>query len=349
MRLSLIGFGTVGQGLCEIIRDHDQRLVAETGVEFSVVAVCDMLKGSLYDPAGLDIDALLAQAASGESLEALDAPHKGWDAQRTIREAEADAICEATYTDLETGEPATAHLRAAIAARRHIATTNKGPLALHGRELLTAAAEVGVMLLAEGTVVSGTPVLNLAIDPLAGAGITAARGILNGTTNYMLCEMEAGRTYAEALAEAQRLGYAEADPTGDVEGLDAAGKVTILANLLMGGDLTPVQVDRTGITGLTPDDIARAKAEGQRWKLIGEVRRHDDGRVSGRVAPEALPLDDPLAAIGGATNALTFETMLLGPVTIVGAGAGRIETGYALLTDLLAIAREIGGSTRAPP
>lgn len=340
MKIAIVGFGVVGQGLAQILLDHGDRIEKQTGAKFTVVAVSDFLKGSLYNPAGLDLAALLALVESGQSLEEMDAPHKGWDALTTIRQADCDLICEATYTDLQKGEPAISHVKAAIETGKHIATTNKGPLALAGKELLEAAREAGVFLKAEGTVVSGTPVLNLAEGPLAGCDISAVKGILNGTTNYMLCEMEQGVSYDEVLKQAQKLGYAEADPTGDVEGWDAAGKVTILANLLMGGDLTPQDIDRTGITGLSDDDIKKAKAENKRWKLIGEARRQEDGTISGKVAPEALPLADPLAGVGGAINALTFETDLMGPVTIVGAGAGKIETGFSLLTDCIAIYRE---------
>ena len=337
MKIALIGFGVVGQGLAEILLKHGARIEKETGASFQVVAVSDMLKGSVHDPQGLDLAALLALVEGGQSLELMEAPHKGWDALTTIRQADCEVICEATYTDLQTGEPATSHLRAALETGKHIATTNKGPMALFGQKLMVAADKAGVQLRAEGTVVSGTPILNLAQGPLAGVGIKAVKGILNGTTNYILCEMEAGAPYGEVLKRAQELGYAEADPTGDVEGWDAAGKVTILANLLMGGDLKPSDIDRTGITGITDDDIKKAKAEGKRWKLIGETRRHEDGTITGKVAPQALDMTDPLAGVGGATNALTFDTELMGPITIVGAGAGKIETGYSLLTDLLAI------------
>ena len=339
MKIALIGFGVVGQGLAEILLEHGERIEKETGARFQVVAVSDMLKGSVYNPAGLDLSALLALTESGQSLEELEAPYKGWDALTTIRKADCEAICEATYTDLQSGEPATSHLRAAIETGKHIATTNKGPVALFGQELLAAADKAGIQLLAEGTVVSGTPILNLAQGPMAGIGVKAVKGILNGTTNYILTEMEKGAPYAEVLKRAQELGYAEADPTGDVEGWDAAGKVTILANLLMGGGLKPSDIDRTGITGISDEDFKKAEAEGKRWKLIGETRRHEDGTITGKVAPQALDLSDPLAGVGGATNALTFETELMGPVTVVGAGAGKIETGYSLLTDLIAIWR----------
>ena len=185
---------------------------------------------------------------------------------------------------------------------------------------------------------SGTPVLSTATEALAGCDFVRVRGILNGTTNYILSEMEQGRPYAEALATAQQLGYAEADPTADVEGFDVLAKVVILANVVMGAELGVEEVAREGITGLDADAVAAAPAEGTRWKLIGQVERVD-GRVTASVAPVALPLEDPLASVGGVTNAVTLETDLLGPVTIVGAGAGKAATGLALLSDLLAIQR----------
>jgi homoserine dehydrogenase len=141
------------------------------------------------------------------------------------------------------------------------------------------------------------------------------------------------------LQDAQAKGYAEADPTGDVEGYDAAGKVVIMANLLMGQAMTLADVDRQGITQLTSADIAAAKAAGERWKLIGRVEAIEN-TISASVKPTRLPVTHPLASVSGATNAITFSTDLLGDVTLVGPGAGRIETGYAIIGDLLAIHRK---------
>ncbi len=192
----------------------------------------------------------------------------------------------------------------------------------------------------EGTVVAGTPVINLTEGPLAGCEISKIRGIMNGTTNYMLTEMEKGMPYAAVLKIAQEKGYAEADPTGDVEGYDARGKVTILANIVMGAGIKIDDVPCKGITGITPKDIETAKKQGKRWKLIGSIERKKD-KIVASVNPEMIDLTHPLAGVMGATNALTFTTDLLGDVTIVGPGAGKIETGFAILTDLLAINREI--------
>jgi homoserine dehydrogenase len=343
--LALIGFGTVGQGLAEILLDKGDVLAARYGVRFQVVAVSDLLKGSLYHPDGLDLAALLDVARRTGSLEGYPLHPglaTGWDSLRTIRESNASTVVEISWTDVQTGQPAIDHVRAAFESGKNAVLTNKGPVALAYRELAELAADRGVQFRFEGTVMSGTPTMRLAQQALAGCEILEVKGILNGTTNYILTQMEGGQSYADALAEAQRLGYAEADPTADVEGWDAAGKVVILANVLLGGDLRVADVERTGISALTLADVAAAKAAGERWKLIARVWREtgeDAGQiVRASVQPTCLPLSHPLAGVSGAVNACTFTTDLLGDVTLVGPGAGRMETGYAVLGDLLDIA-----------
>ncbi|HLA42413.1 MAG TPA: homoserine dehydrogenase, partial [Aggregatilineales bacterium] len=258
-----------------------------------------------------------------------------------IRETNADAIIEVTYTDIKTGQPALDHCRAALESGKHIATTNKGPIALAYRELKALAHQHQAHIGFEGTVMSGTPSLQMGMNALVGCTINEVRGIFNGTTNYILTQMESGKSYSEALEEAQELGYAEADPTADVEGHDAMGKVLILANTVMGGELSAADVSCTGITALSVRAINEAKANNERWKLIGSARR-EGNKIVGSVQPVRLPITDPLAGISGATNAITFSTDLLGDVTLVGPGAGKMPTGFALLADLLAIHRRIG-------
>ena len=339
-RLALIGFGTVGQGLVQILAERGEDLRDRYGLDVRITAVSDVNRGSVHRAEGFAPQELL-DAVEGAGLDSLAADDRGWDALETIRRAQAGVVAELAYTDLATGEPALSHVRAALEAGRHVITTNKGPVALRFPELLALAEERGVRIEAEGTVMSGTPALNLGTQLLAGAGVTRIEGILNGTTNYILTRMEAGMGYDEALAEAQERGYAEADPTGDVEGIDAAGKVVILANLVMGRALTMDDVQREGISGLSREDVEAAAKAGERWKLIGSVRRDGDDVVA-RVAPQRLKADHPLASIGGATNAIAYGTELLGDVTLIGPGAGRLETGYALIEDLLAIHRHGG-------
>jgi len=336
MRLLFIGFGTVAQGLAELLIEKKAELEQAYGLDWEVTGIVDMLKGSAHNPEGLDLEAIMDMVADGRSISEYPDGGCDWDALTMIGKAEADAMLELTYTDIKTGQPATDHIRAALARGLHVTTTNKGPLALFSNELVDLADANDVEFLYEGTVMAGTPLLNLLRETLAGSAITEMKGILNGTTNYILTQMEAGMDYAAALKQAQELGYAEAVPDADVLGWDALAKVTILANTVFGASLSPDDTPCTGITEITPDQIAAAAADGKRYKLIGRVWRDGD-EVRGSVAPQQLDLSHPLAGVGGATNAMTITTDTLGDVTIVGPGAGRRETGFALLIDLIAI------------
>ena len=339
MRLLMIGFGTVGQGLAELLLEKRDDLASVHGFEWTVTGIADLLKGSAFDPNGLDLAQALTRAERGESLSEWRNCGCDWDAPTMIDQADADAVVEVTYTNIETGQPATDHIRAALDRGLHVTTTNKGPVALCYRELADLAVTRGCRFLFEGTVMAGTPLLNLIRETLAGSAISEMRGILNGTTNFILTRMEDGMDYATALAKAQELGYAEAVPDADVLGYDALAKVTILANVVFGCDLKPADSPCQGITEITPDDVEKAKRDGKRYKLIGRVARDGD-RVRASVAPELVDLSHPLAGVAGATNAMTIRTDTIGDVTVVGPGAGRRETGFSLLNDLLTIRRQ---------
>ena len=342
--IAFIGFGVVGQGLAEILIDQKAILKENYSFEFNVVAVSDTLKGSVYNENGLDLAKLLQLVEETGKIDDYPDGTKGLDSVKTITETNANLILEVAWTDLKTGEPAITHVKTALKNKKHVVMTNKGPIALIVRELLDLAKENNVEMRYEGTVLSGTPALNLGLYNLAGAGITAARGIVNGTTNYILTEMEKGLDYEAALKQAQELGYAEADPTADVEGYDALGKIVILANTVMGASLKKDEPPCEGITKITAEDIVKAKEEGYRWKLIAGAEIKENGSVDAYVKPEKIPLDHPLANIMGPTNALTYTTKYLGDVTIVGPGAGKTPTGFALLTDILDINRLLSKS-----
>jgi homoserine dehydrogenase len=340
-RLALIGFGNVGQGLATILRDHGTLIAGQHGAEYRIVAVNTGRHGSIYNPDGFDPGLLLSAYEQTGRIDSVPAPYYGWDVERIIYESNADVIVELTSSDLLSGEPAAGYIRAAIRQDRHVVTTNKGPIALFYPELSSAAAERGVMLGVEGTVMGGTPLLRVGRELLAAAGVSRIQGILNGTTNYILTRMAEGESYDSALGEAQANGYAEANPTADVDGFDAAIKLIILSNLLLGVPLKLANVEREGIRGLTTKDIIRAQQVGEVWKLVGWVERAPD-MVKACVRPIRMPQHHPLASISGATNAVTFVTKLLGDVTIVGPGAGRVETGYAVLSDLLEMHQRMG-------
>lgn len=335
-KLALIGFGNVGQGLATILRDHSQMIADQHGAAFSIVSVNTAGHGSLYNPEGLDPNALLTAYAQAGRMNAVEAPYYDWDVSRVIYESNVDVVVELTSSDLVSGEPAASYIRAALRNDRHVVTTNKGPIALYYPELSAAAAERGVGLGVEGTVMGGTPLLRIGRDLVATAGVSRIQGILNGTTNYILSRMAEGESFKSALEEAQEKGYAEANPTADVDGYDAAVKIVILANILFGIPLRLENVEREGIRDLSTKDVVRAHRVGEVWKLVSWVERTPD-MVKACVRPIRLPQNHPLASVSGATNAITFVTKLLGDVTIVGPGAGRIETGYAVLSDLLEI------------
>ena len=237
-KLAIIGFGNVGQGLAKILADKSRDLKDKFGVDIQIVAVCDMYKGSIADPNGIDPTLLLDAMQTEGSISAIETQYSGWDAMETINKSGADILVELAYTDLKTGEPAVTHLKQALSNGMHVSTTNKGPVALHFPELRKLSKQNNVQIGIEGTVMSGTPSLYLGREMLQVAGIRCIKGILNGTTNYILCEMEKGNSYQDALKQAQELGYAEANPEGDVEGHDAAAKVVILGNLFMGLDIS---------------------------------------------------------------------------------------------------------------
>lgn len=340
-KIALLGFGVVGQGLAEIIVEKGDALSREWGFDAKIVAISDLMKGSIYDPEGLDIrEALKAVKETGKFDAYPDTPGlvRGWDSFQTIRESNADTIVEITFTDVKTGQPAIDHCRAAFQCGKNVVMSNKGPVALAYRELSELARKNGVRWGFEGTVMSGTPALRMPLATLAGNDIHELAGILNGTTNYILSKMEEGLSYEAALKEAQELGYAEADPTSDVEGYDAQYKVVILANVVMNAPLKRDEVACEGISHLTAKDIEWARKEGKRWKLLARVKREGENLIA-QVRPEAIPVNDPLAGIMGATNAVTFHCDLAGPITLVGAGAGRKETGFSLLIDLINIHR----------
>ncbi len=339
-RLAIIGLGTVGQGFAELLADKKDYLDSLYGLRYQVVAISDPVKGSVFDEGGLDLHQIMSLVKKDGNINAYKHGVRGWDSMKTIKESEADIIAEITPTNLDTGDPGTTFIKTALKERKHVITTNKGPIALHYRELDKLSKENNCLLKFEGTVLSGTPAINLSLLTLAGAEITEIRGIANGTTNYILTKMDEGREYVEVLKEAQRLGYAEAKPDADVEGWDALAKIVILSNVVMGADIKVADVERRGITGISQSDIQQAKNEGKRYKLVARAWK-ENGKVKARVTPEKVPESDSLFHITGVNNALVFTTDTLGSVTISGPGAGRIETGFSLLNDLISIHRTL--------
>ncbi|VVQ29144.1 Homoserine dehydrogenase [Pseudomonas fluorescens] len=340
-KLALVGFGGVNRALAQLIAERNEQWKTELGFTLKIVGVTDLFLGSVIGREGLDANVLAQLPAVKGALAQLSGGDVTALNEAVIKDCGADIIVEATFTNPVDGEPATSFCRWALEGGQHVVTTNKGPIALHGAELKALARRKHVAFEYEGSVMSGTPVIRLARQALAGSSIVGFEGILNGTSNFVLTSMEGGLGFAEAVSKAQELGYAEADPTADVEGHDVRLKVVILANELLDAKLTVSDVTCSGISSLNLGDIEKARQDGARWKLIGSAMRNADGSISASVEPRLLNNDHPLASVGGATNAVSFTSQLLGAVTVSGPGAGRTETAFALLSDIISIHQSI--------
>ncbi|MCF7808204.1 MAG: homoserine dehydrogenase [Candidatus Marinimicrobia bacterium] len=336
-RIILLGFGTVAKGLCQIISDKHAELMRSHHVDLRIVTVVTRSRGAMNNPDGIPIAELLQLT---EHSRPFSAHVVDWDTETAILNSTADTVVELTHTNIDTGQPALSYCRAALNAGKHLVCGNKGPATVAYTELSRLAQENNTRFLNEATVLSGTPVLSLVRTVLAGNQITRIRGILNGATNFILTEMEAGSSSEAALSEAEARGYLEADHSADIDGLDAQAKLVILANELMGLSLKPGDVKRSGIADIRAVDIRTAADEDMRWKLIGSIELTEQG-AHAEVKPEKVSMNDPLAHVMGTTNSITLSTDLLGDVTISGPGAGSVETGYGVLSDLLTIISEV--------
>lgn len=328
MRIAILGFGSVGRGIARALLAKD--------LDITVTGLADSRSG-IIDAGGIDLAAALAQKENGDPC-----GNAGVSPGDVVAKAEYDVLVEVTPTNVETGEPALGHIREALRRGRHVVTSNKGPIALAYPELRALAEANGVLLKYEATVCGAIPLIHAMQEGLAGNTISRLYGVFNGTCNYILTRMAAeGLTYEQALAEARELGYAEADPTYDVEGIDAGVKLVILANAILDLHTTLDDVERTGITLLSPEALQLAEDQDCTIRLIGEII---PGAGVLRVSPRIIPKIHPLV-VEGTLNAVTVEADLAGDLTFIGKGAGSAETASAVIGDLLYIqSRHVKGS-----
>lgn len=358
-KLLFLGFGNVGRELARLLLAKEEWLEGQ-GLDVRVTGIVTRTRGLFADPTGLDLREILRVVESvPPATPALPAGFPDPAARngpapaplddtltRTldlIRSHPADVVVEMTPLRVDfKGEPAVTHVRTALAAGRHVVSANKGPVAWAYRDLDARARSAGRRFLFEATVMDGTPVFSLVRHTLAGCRVTGCRGVLNTTTNYVLERMAQGRTLEEAVREAQAGGFAEADPSLDLDGWDAAVKLACLANVVMGLDLSPEQVERTGIRGVTSHDLEREARRGRVVKLVAEA---ETGTGTGmkapvaRVRPQALPAGDLLALVTGTSSALTLRTDLMGPLTIFEHSPTLTQTAYGVFRDILEIAQ----------
>jgi homoserine dehydrogenase len=302
----------------------------------------------VHGGAGLDPAAVLAALDGARPLADLEDVEHHDDVHEGLRAARAEIFVDVSASPSDGAEPAIALMREALDRGSAVVTSNKWPVALSGRELADLAASARLPFRAESTVMSGTPVLGPLTEGLAGATPTELRGVLNATANFILCEVESGRGYDEALSDAQRRGLAERNPSADVDGHDATAKLMILAALVLGRGLQLDDVERVGISAIDAEAVAAARADGLRTRELATLALDGD-TVQGRVEPVTLRPDDPLAAIEGTDNAVVCEAEPIGRVTITGPGAGPRLAGQGVFSDLINAARQLvaAGGRRA--
>lgn len=325
-----MGFGVVGQSFAKLLLSRSADLYSQYGIKPRIVACVDN-SGSAIAPGGIDVKKLLEAKKTKGTVGAYEKASTKFDPLQVIENVDAEMMLECTPTNLSEAEPAISHITTAMRSEKNVICVNKGPLALAFPSLIELANYNGVMLRFSGTVGGGTPILEFAKRCLKGDRIISFHGILNGTTNYVLSKMEEGRTYDAAMKDAKEKGYAEANPTLDVDGFDAAAKLVIMANWVMGMKVTMKDVKRTGIMGVRLPDVKKAAERGNAIKLLAVC---DHRRLE--VAPTEVAKTDPVC-VNGTLNAVTFSSEHSGQQTIIGRGAGGMETASAILRDLIEI------------
>ena len=322
LRLGIAGLGTVGASVVRLIANEQSALLARTDRRIVVVAVTARSKSKKRD---------------------IDLRKIRWVAnpQRLAVDPEIDVFVELIGGE---GDPAKSAVEAALTAGKSVVTANKALLARHGMQLAELAEKSGVALNFEAAVGGAIPIVKTLREGLAGNSFARIYGILNGTCNYILTRMEREKlSFAECLKDAQRLGYAEADPAFDIEGHDTAQKLAIAASLAFGIKVNPAAVYVEGISSLTPEDLKAADELGYRVKLLGVAVRTEKG-IEQRVHPTMVPKDSEIAQVMGVTNALSIDADGIAPITLVGPGAGGGATASAVVADIGDIARGV----RAP-
>lgn len=342
--LCLIGFGSAGQAFCRMLLDKHAEVLKDYGVDLKVVSIATRSKGSLLATEGLDLALALKEIQDfghfSDNHENRTAAPPG----ALIQISGARVMIELSTLSVKDGQPAISHLETALEHGLHVITANKGPLAWAFKELKAKADAGGLEILYETTVMDGAPVFNLVRETLPGCKILGFKGILNSTTNFILERMEAGDDFDAALREAQRQGFAEADPSLDIDGWDAAAKTSALINVLMNGATTPATIERTGIADITLREILAARDHGGKLKLICEGH-FENGVAMGSVKPVLVDQRDLCSTID-ATSLLCFQTDLMGEVCMVERHPEIQQTAYGIFSDVLTLIRRLRQSGR---
>ena len=340
--LTFIGFGNVARALARLLIRKQDLLKSKHDVTYSFTGISTGRHGFAVNPQGLDIQKALELVGNGKDISELSVFPVN-DSFSVINNSAANVMFENSPVNTQTGQPALDHIRAALNLGMHAITANKGPV-VHGyRELTTLADSKGKKFRFESAVLGGAPVFSVMREAFPLAELESFRGILNATTNVILSRMESGETYEQALAYAQKIGLAETDPTNDVDGWDAAIKVAALVTVLWDTPMTPQQVNPTGIRGITSEMIAKAKAEGKRYKLVCSAEKMD-GRINVSVSPQLVDSSSSLYGMLNSSTGVTFRTDVIIDYSIIlsekpGMTGGPVETAYGLFADFVNVVK----------
>ena len=332
--LALLGFGSVGQALAQLLLRKREELAKRYSITFSITGIATYSHGMAINLDSVDLEKALLLIQKGQLLDELSLIPPLDSSLTFIQACGADVLFENTPVSYSDGQPALNHLKIALENNMHAITANKGPVVFGYRKLNALAEKAGKKFLFESTVMDGAPILSVFREALPAANVKSFKGILNSTTNLILSSMEKGQSLEEAVAYAQSIGIAESDPSGDLDGWDAAIKVCVLATALMDTPITPDQVDRTGIGKLTAEKIADAKSEGKRWKLVCSATKQGK-QVIAKVAPEMVGAESPLFSIDGTSSIINFESDVLGALSIIEKDPSPNTTAYGLLADFI--------------
>lgn len=337
IRVALIGFGNAGQAFSQMLLDKEKELRTRYNTRVIVVAVTTKTRGNLVDAWGIDLDKALKNIQNSGRFDKVLGFSENSTSQSIIDTVDYDVLVELTPLEFSSGKVATNHVRGALKRGKHVITANKGPVAWAYKELTQLADKNKCRFLYETTVMDGAPVFNMKRDTLRLCRITEIRGILNSTTNYILCELAKGRSRNDIVGEMKKRGLLEANPATDVDGYDAAAKVAVLANVLMDGNLTPPDIERRGIKDITPEDLKQAEEHGAVIKLICSAYIDENGEVRGKVGPEEVDKNDVYATIDGTSSVITIKTDMMGTMTMIEEAPEVQQGAYGLFADLMAI------------
>ena len=329
--LCFLGFGNVNRTLAQLLVDREAELRERHGITFRITGIATRRLGWLADPDGIDpkacVERALLPARPGSS------DRKPGSVGNWLKAARADVLFEATSLNVENGQPAVDHIRAARQHGAYAITANKGPIVHAYRELRDLAAARGKRFLFESTVMDGVPIFSF-FDQLPAIHLRGFHGILNSTTNVILSEMENGLNFDESLKKAQSLGIAETDATHDIDGWDAAVKTAALIAVLMDAPIGLQEIEREGIRSLNAEAVRAARKQARPYKLICRAKKTESG-LTASVRPEQIPLSDPMAQIAGTSSYIYFETDIFPGLALTEENPGLYATAYGLLADFV--------------